>query len=622
MPFVPDKPAQAAPTGGRFVPDAPAEARPDYMAEVAAETPEWERRAAAVGRSMAKPFEALEQLGENVTGGGAAANEKARKNALAMEALYRESPAARKTGIATDITTGFLLPGAAAGKGATALDRILAGMTTGGLYSALEPVTTGGKDFGKEKAQQAATGSALGAGLTGVLETLNKIPGAVDWIKKILPGGKGAPEAPGPKGVAAERVTDELQRIRDTMEGKLTQGPNIPSGYEAARKTLEDATTPLREAAFASGKTVDVDRALKMIERMESQNVDKNVLAALKQAKDTLSGAVEKSGPGVEIIKTSSGDKMIRNGRLVPVEKSFGASMPMADEVRQSLERQIQARPEGQPLSEYTQKLLREVKDAVTAKAREASKDYAQYLDEYAKNAKALEKFAPEQTVLGKVTSADAGFQKLTGGDAQRALEKAFSGDRVERDLAGLVENTKHNPEVLKSLRGALGEYLTKPDPKTMAATSGDILKRWDKVGDAAEKSGLITKDHADAINKVMQEMRVSESASTAKKAAASVAGYIIGGMKGHPIAGMHLAQQATSRKGTEQAQKAIASLVAGDETAAKLLSAPPTKENISKAMEMLEKSASAVAGRESAEQRPKKRVGELTQMPRFGMVQ
>jgi hypothetical protein len=247
MPFVPDAPA-AAPTGGRFVPDAPAEAKPDYMAEVAAETPEWERRAAAVGRSMSKPFEALRQLGENVTGGGAVANEQARKNALAMEALYRESPAARKTGIATDVATGFLLPGAAAGKGAGALDRILAGATTGGLYSGLEPVTTG-KDFASEKAKQVATGVGLGGGLSGLIASLARVPGLGKVIIDRFRG-TGTGEPTREPGEGAEKVSAALQAARDKIEGKV-KGKLTKAEQEAAdvvRKAEEGGAAKIREA--------------------------------------------------------------------------------------------------------------------------------------------------------------------------------------------------------------------------------------------------------------------------------------------------------------------------------------------------------------------------------------
>lgn len=378
--------------------------------------------------------------------------------------------------------------------------------------------------------------------LTAAEEAFPVVPGAKRLYRAPEQPKAETPKPPAAKpaaqsGEAAQRVTDELQRIRNSMEGIPTEGPNRLSEYEVLRKRLEDKTTPLRELAFASGATVDVDHAVKVIERMESSNVDKNVLAALKQAKDTIADAVKKSNPQAEVIQTASGPMMVKDNKLVPATKSTGARIDMADEIRQSLERQIQSRPDGQPLSGHTQALLREIQDAVTAKSREASPRYGQYLDEYAKNAKALEKFSPEQTVLGKVTSGAQEFQRLTGVDAQKSLESAFSGKRPERDLATLVELTKHNPEATSGLRTAFKDWLIQRDPAG-GAKAGDIIKRWRDVGSAVEKSGLYAPEKVAELNAIMQGLAKSEGKGKISDIFAGTLGFIGGSKLGHPVGG------------------------------------------------------------------------------------
>ncbi len=164
MPFVPDK-------ASRFVPDDTPQFEKDAAAGPAAEMPEWERRAAAVGASMSAPVEGTKQLALHMVGSptAKAADQDANDTATAMKKLYKASPAARNTGLAADIAGAFLMPGF---KGATIPGKIAAGAGTGALYAGSNPVTGG--NFATEKAKQVGTGAALGGTLSAGVEAATR----------------------------------------------------------------------------------------------------------------------------------------------------------------------------------------------------------------------------------------------------------------------------------------------------------------------------------------------------------------------------------------------------------------------------------------------------------------
>lgn len=651
MPFVPDeKPS------GRFVPDSSvadqAVATPGGMA--AADMPEWERRAAAVGGAMSAPFEAAGQLYEHLAGRGAAADTEAQDRARAMQELYKASakesaampdvlpgvnPAAAvvnrlarvpagSLATTTDVAGGFLLPGLKAAKGAGAMGRIAAGGGTGALYSMTQPVTTGG-DFTTEKIKQGLKGAAAGGMMTGAIEGLTRVPGAVSRLTAK------APPVERPTGDAAERVTGELQRTRDLMEGKKVSAPtpDAPlSKYETAVQDLEKTTKPLRESAFASGATVDMQHPLAVIDKLEKQNVDKKVLAALAEARATIERSIKLAGGGAEAVSTKGGHAMpgyvVKDGKLVKsadVAPENVAPIHLADEVRQSLERQIQQRGDA-ALDDFTKKQLRIVQQAVTAKARQASPDYGKYLDEYARGAKELERFTPGATVLGRITSGEIGARNLSGQDAQDALGTIFSGKTRERDFKDLVEMTGHSPGAQHGLRQSLAEWISKPEPVTLRPDKKAMLTRWEQVRGPAQKSGLITAEHVKSIDAVMDDLRHSMTKASVRKHAATVGGFFAGMPIGHPFMGSHFAQSFASDVGTKGAQASVENMVSSmaisDAQKAAMLAKPNTPENVSAFVNSLEEGLSVGAGLQAGQGTPpakRRSISDMTGMRPMG---
>lgn len=626
------------------------QAAPSPGAMAAADMPEWERRAAAVGGAMSAPFEAAGQLYEHLAGRGAAADTEAQERARAMQELYKASakesagmpdvlpgvnPAAAivnrlartpagSLATGTDVAGGFLLPALKAAKGAGAVKRILTGAGTGGLYGLTQPVVTGG-DYTTEKLKQAGWGAAAGGMLTGAIEGLTRIPGAVSRLTAK------APPVERPTGEAAERVTGELQRTRDLMEGKRVAPPTpgAPlSKYETAVQDLEKTTKPLRESAFASGATVDMQHPLAVIDKLESQNVDKKVLAALAEARATIERSVKLAGGGAEAVATKGGHAMpgyiVKDGKLVKsadIAPENVAPIHLADEVRQSLERQIQQRGDA-ALDDFTKKQLRIVQQAVTAKARQASPDYGKYLDEYSRGAKELERFTPGATVLGRVTSGEPGARTLSGQDAQDALGQIFSGKTRERDFKDLVEMTGHSPTAQHGLRQSLAEWISKPEPVTLRPDKKAMLTRWEQVRGPAQKSGLLTAEHVKSIDAVMDDLRHSMTRAGVRKHAATVGGFFAGMPIGHPFMGSHFARDFAMDTGTKGAQTSAENMVStmaiSDAERAAMLAKPNTPKNVSDFIKTLEQGGAVSAGIEAGKGTPptkRRSISEMTGM-------
>lgn len=557
MAFVPDT-AQAGPTS-RFVPDAPASdplSVPDSappVVQAKAKPQGWTERVNSTSEGAKGIIEAgltgLTGMTSGLVGriggtlGGIAGQVASRKlgdpEASARAAEVAEEAQARGTYQPTSESGRNLLERVGKVAGASKLEGLgpMFASELGVLGPQAGAKVVKGADNAAQAAIRAVNRSDVGADLMAPTERP-----------------KAAPKAAPPAGEAAQRVTDELQKIREAMADPKKVRSVGPSEYEVLRTKLDEATAPLREAAFASGAKVEVEHALKVIDRLESQNVDKNVLAALKQARETIEGAVKKSNLEVEIIPTAGGDMMVKNGKLVPAEKGVGARIDMADEVRQSLERQIQSRPDGQPLAKHTQGLLREIQNAVTAKAKQASPEYGKYLEEYAKNAKALDKFDSPDSLLAKFTTTG---QPRTGMDAQKKLAEIFKGDRAELHFKELVDLTKHNPEAANGLREAFKDWIMQRDPAG-GAKAKDIIERWQGARSAVEKSGFYAPEKFAELDAAMKGIAKSEGAWGVNNAVAGTAGYLAGLTQGHPFGGAYTGKKLSGLARKRSEKKAI----------------------------------------------------------------
>lgn len=299
-------PADDLPGAPSARPQGDLEAQAQRM--TAEETPEWERRAAAVGREMSKPFEAAGQIISHLTGNGAEADRKAQERARAMEALYKASakdtaqrptpdvPAlgrpladiltganAGRLGTATAMTEGAMLPVARVPGMTGAMGRIASGGLTGAGYAAgTEPVTSGG-DFATEKAKQAGQGFLGGSAVSGLAEGLGKIPG----LFRARQANQQLPPRPEPSG-AASGVSDYLnaanRRIREKVafkqaraaqaartgvEGAESRASELESGARSSGQSAVEAAQSRAAALEAEAKTKgqsEVDSASKALE--------------------------------------------------------------------------------------------------------------------------------------------------------------------------------------------------------------------------------------------------------------------------------------------------------------------------------------------------------------------
>lgn len=580
---------------------------------------ESDMRAAAAGRSLAAPVEGLEQGREHATGwlsdkiadmlGGMGkgtpaqvskahadvaghlkdVDEDAQLRERAMDRLYKKSSGARATGIATDLASGLIMPGARAEAGAGKLARMAAGAKTGAAYGAAQPATGGG-DYGTEKLKQTGLGATLGAGITGVADYASRIPGAV---KRAFSKESGA--APREVGSGAEKLTDELQRARDVKEGAAPPGPTTgkPSEVENTAARAQAATNKFREALNKSTERVDVAPAMTKIDSLlKGSAIDPKVRASLEAAKKTIAQAI-KNEAGGEIIQTARGPMTVVNNKMIPAKA--GLSVPMLDEVRQSINAQINARGD-QALDARTKSLLSGVVDSFMGKAPES---YKTALADLAKANKGMEKYDPAQTVLGKTTSGDDAAQRLTGSDAQKAINKVLGGDRSERDIKDLVEFTKHNPENAKYLRQAVKDWLVTRSP-TGEFEARKFLDRWNGVRGALDKTGMYEPAHMAAIDTVIKDLSRSEATQGARQAAGSTAGYIAGAMVLHPHMGAHAGRKLVggiSKKTTDKLETILEHTMEDPEFAA-AMAGPPNSGNIAKIM-------SIFGGREAGEQSP-----------------
>lgn len=603
------------------------------MQQAARETPEWERRAAAAGASLMAPIEGIKQAalhgGQRIAEGGVdlitglglkspeegakvkervggivrSNDERLKDDARAMEALYKESPAARGVGIATDVATGALMPGARAAGGAKALEKIAAGGATGGMAALLNPAVGEG-DFASQKGKQAATGAAVGGVLTGGIEGLLRAPGAIGRLLTVG-GKKESPKAPTSEG--AGKAVGELQTQRDVMTDRVpAREGQAASEFERASKDFDERMVPLREEAFR-GSPINVESATNLIAQLEAKNPDAKVRAALREAKDTIVRAVESEG-GSMTPSTPLRTYDKATGTFKNVETGGGAQMsvPMADEVRQSINRQINQKGDS-ALDGHTKDVLAQVRDNIVGKT---SKEYQNYLQQFSKGKAELDKYSPENTVLGEVTTDKRGSSRLAGTDAQNALEAVFSGKMPERDIRQLVESIKQNPEALDGAKEAFRKWLmpTSPTGKVNVKESAD---RWMQSKEAVQKSGLFEPGHYAAIDKVATDLAQRAEATSGLKGAAGAIGSIL---SYKTAVGFRTAAGWISRSTdkTPQQVEALIQKVMSDEQIAKLAAAPATSESIM----ALEKALSSGGGYMAGEQKPRRKPSPLSMQP------
>lgn len=587
-------------------------------AGVASEMSESERRLAGVGHAMAKPFEAGSQLVQHFLGKGAEADAKAQENQRLMDTLHGAS--AKDSANRPDIVPPWLPKVAplfgpastlinavnrmgsrgtetlteAAGAGAIpaaripgltgALGRILSGGLTGSIFGASNPVTSG-KDFTTEKMKQSGQGALWGAGSTAALEGLARTPGLLKNLATRFGFLSGPQAAAKPAGEAAQKVTGELQRQRNVLTGKEPprQGPvPYPSAAEEHLLQMEQEATPMRDAAFKSGARVGADDTLARIEALKAKNPDKAVRRSLDEVADTIKNAVESS--------KSTAALPAAGARMTPAQlKAFqrgmgGMDVPMVDEVRQSINRMIDAKGE-KALDKHTQALLKDVRDELVGRT---PKEYQDYLKKYGEIADKLRPLKSESSVISRLSSAEKGAQPLSGADAQKALDSVLSGKTSSQDLKGLVDATKHSKGATTALKGSYADWLIQVDAVGEIETS-KMLTRWRDSRDAVQSSGLFDKQHFDNLDGIMTKLQGAYKEGTAARLAGNMTGWFVGGGYRGAFLGRQIGGAMTKQLQRDLEQQVVR-VATNSPEAASLFNKPQTPENVKKLGALLSK--------------------------------
>lgn len=438
-------------------------------------------------------------------------------------------------------------------------------------------------------------GVRAGAG-QAVEELVNQVPalfGARGSAKK-------APAAePKPVGAGAEPVVNEMQRQRTAGDAPV-RGEVGMSARETAKLELDEATKPMRKAAFAMPNKVNMAEPLSLIERMKSQTNEPNVIRALDQAKAIIEDGIEKSKPTAP----ASGRMSAAEFKAMNEQGAQG-TMPvrMLDETRQSINNIMNGVGQGEKAyGPFAKKELLAVQEAML---KYAPNEYAQYLTEYAKRAQGLEPFKAAGGVMEKVTTDPAAFASLNAADKQNLLKKAFESDTPGRTLAELVRDTAHNPQAAKGVREAYTDWLTQADPLSGKPTARGLTARWQETREAVKTSKLMTDEHIAAMDKVMDDVR-SHAGSKLATAWASTGGFLLGQSVGHPIVGAHLARDIAMSSGKQGANKALEKVVmqiGSTPKGAAALAAPPTAANVARVREMMPKDVAIMLGTPAAQQ-------------------
>ena len=508
-----------------------------------------------------------------------------------------------------------------------ALGRILQSLGIGALSGLITP--------GDDSTLNAVKGGAAGAGISALLEGLTRVPGARGFISAIKErmGGR-APAASEPADEGASKVLGEVQRQRNVMEGnepargaptpikrkgsltpeerealQIKQNAHDlapPSEYERATTDFEQRMKPLREDAFRNPARVNGDETLHLIEQMKAKNPDARVRAALDEAGKT----IKRASQSAQATSLPSAGARVTPEQLRGLQgQSSTFDVPMADEVRQSINRQINQRGD-RALDKHTQDLLSQVRDSIVGQTPQSYRDY---LGQYAKGSAALEKYHGGDLVK-KLTSGERTFQQLSGRDAQNVLDHVFKGDTPAKDMGELISRLKHDPQATEGFRKSYGVWLTRREGDKAEVEVGALLKRWDKTRDAVEKSGLFRQDHVSNINIIMDDLRKMHVTKGEQSAANTVGGFFVGMSVGHPFMGSHFARELSTEASAGPAQKAVQDAIAQiamTSEGAKALAAAPTPANIRRVEQLL----ATVSGKGEREM-PRRKLQPLTELP------
>lgn len=435
------------------------------------------------------------------------------------------------------------------------------------------------------------------------------VPG-VNRMKDTVPALKGAKPAAG-----AEKAVDELQAQRGMSEGTtpMRRTDERASAFERAVATRDQATKPMRDAAFASGERVDSAPVTALIDKLETANPDKKVRAALKEVREVLENATT----GAQNKALPPAGARVSPQQLKAMQGQAGhMDVAMADEVRQSIGRLIDQKGD-KALDKHTQQLLGQLRDKLVEGTPQS---YKQYLQEYSKHSKGIDEFKAAGGVRDKVATDSAAFHMLSDSDKQGRINTALNGDSPGRALSELVRDTKHNPEAAQGARTAYTQWLTKGDD----VTAKKLMENWDKTRESVKSSGLMIADHVANIDKAMEGIQAAQNAPTksVKTGLASTAGFLVGLATRHPFvmarAGEELVKGATKTQKVDDAlNKALMTIAATPEGAA-ALAAKPTPANVEKIRAMLPTDIAAALAPAAGAQSQRKRNDPFSMDPKF----
>lgn len=502
--------------------------------------------------------------------------------------------------IASDVSGGMVGPAAAAAlklpAAASTVGRIVQGMGFGGASGLAEP----GSDV-----MSGVKGGAAGGAITALIEGALKTPGLVKGAIKWLTGGATPKAAAAPSAGAAD-VSTELQRQRGVLENQKDV-PRGASPLEGEIQNLEANTKPLRDVAFAEKGRINTRGALDYITMLEANNPDAKVRAALKEARETIGRATQ--GAQASMLPSAG-------TRMTPAElralQGQGESMnvPMLDEVRQSINRQLSQKGEG-ALDAHTQDILASVREKLLEGAPQS---YHKLLAAERAGRPALDAFDPQHSVLGKLTSGDRAYKPLSEGEAQAAINKALTGARKDRDLRELYEFTQHNPEAAAGFKTAYSNWLLDKNVKG-GIDAAKVAERWQSSRAEMAKSGMFEPAHFAAIEKVMDDLSKLSATEGIRGAVGSALGFVLGSRTGHPIIGAGAGRQAAVNWGNKATQREVETLLGksmADPEVAAILAGPPSVE----AKALAERLISGATGAEVARQPPPRKPSVLGMKP------
>jgi len=468
-------------------------------------------------------------------------------------------------------------------------------------------------------------GAATGAGLASVIEGAFRLPAGVRAAHGQLTKPPSAAPAPKPTGEGAERVSGELQRIRAAVGKSQLDTPPAGAVLSEPEQLLAErtaATSRLPEI-FAAAKPVDLKNALAAVDQAEQKALHKSMTGPIKEARGVIERAVAKSQPAEAPARMTAAEyrQMLEGNKAAP-----SLSLEMADEVRQSINAivsDVRAKIEDKALAARTAALLTNIQNAVTGSARKASSEYGKWLDEYGKLSQQLGKFKGQESVLSRTTAAESGAASREGGDAQRKLETIFTGEARERDFKNLMDTVRHDPAQVQSVRQALGEWVTKPDPMTKIPSPKSLVKNWNEVRQSVQKSGLMDARHIKNVDTLIEDIRRAERSGATGRMQATVGGFFAGLSVGHPFVGSHFAREIGQKVTKKGMEKRIAELMTSGAIAdadmaynLSMRATPQAVSSFAKRLGFSEREMAALYPQQESRRRPAARAGEIAPPP------